>query len=69
MAAHHITGADCFIIKVFARSTRHLERITGRLATPVESPRASCTPVPPHNPRLTTYRCDSQMMCSTFSRS
>ncbi|MCS6548280.1 Lrp/AsnC family transcriptional regulator [Curtobacterium flaccumfaciens pv. flaccumfaciens] len=31
--AHHVTGADCFIIKVFARSMRDLERITGRLAT------------------------------------
>lgn len=31
--AHHVTGADCFIIKVLARSMRDLERITGRLAT------------------------------------
>lgn len=31
--AHHVTGADCFIIKVHARSMRDLERITGRLAT------------------------------------
>lgn len=30
--AHHVTGADCFIIKVLARSMRDLERITGRLA-------------------------------------
>jgi Lrp/AsnC family leucine-responsive transcriptional regulator len=30
--AHHVTGADCFIIKVHARSMRDLERITGRLA-------------------------------------
>lgn len=33
MEAHHVTGADCFIIKVLARSMRDLERITGRLAT------------------------------------
>lgn len=31
--AHHVTGADCFIVKVLARSMRDLERITGRLAT------------------------------------
>ncbi len=31
--AHHVTGADCFIIKVLARSMRDLERITGSLAT------------------------------------
>lgn len=31
--AHHVTGADCFIIKVLARSMRDLERIAGRLAT------------------------------------
>ena len=31
--AHHVTGADCFIIKVLARSMRDLERITGRLST------------------------------------
>jgi Lrp/AsnC family leucine-responsive transcriptional regulator len=31
--AHHVTGNDCFIIKVIARSMRDLERITGKLAT------------------------------------
>ncbi|MGB6180252.1 MAG: Lrp/AsnC family transcriptional regulator [Rhodococcus sp. (in: high G+C Gram-positive bacteria)] len=31
--AHHVTGDDCFVIKVLARSMRDLERITGRLAT------------------------------------
>ena len=31
--AYHVTGEDCFIIKVLARSMRDLERITGRLAT------------------------------------
>lgn len=31
--AHHVTGADCFIIKVHARSMRDLERITGKIAT------------------------------------
>lgn len=32
--AHHVTGDDCFIIKVVARSMPDLERIAGRLATP-----------------------------------
>ncbi|CAN3126557.1 ArsR family transcriptional regulator [Mycobacterium sp. smrl_JER01] len=31
--AHHVTGDDCFILKVLARSMADLERITGRLAT------------------------------------
>lgn len=31
--AHHVTGADCFVVKVLARSMHDLERITGRLAT------------------------------------
>lgn len=30
--AHHVTGEDCFIIKVLARSMRHLEQTTGRIA-------------------------------------
>lgn len=31
--AHHVTGEDCFILKVLARSMADLERLTGRLAT------------------------------------
>jgi Lrp/AsnC family transcriptional regulator, leucine-responsive regulatory protein len=31
--AHHVTGNDCFIIKVLALSMADLERITGRIAT------------------------------------
>jgi Lrp/AsnC family transcriptional regulator, leucine-responsive regulatory protein len=31
--AHHVTGVDCFVLKVIARSMRDLERVTGRLAT------------------------------------
>jgi Lrp/AsnC family leucine-responsive transcriptional regulator len=31
--AHHVTGDDCFIVKVVARSMPDLERIAGRLAT------------------------------------
>ena len=30
--AHHVTGDDCFVLKVLARSMRHLEEITGRIA-------------------------------------
>ncbi|HEX6197461.1 MAG TPA: Lrp/AsnC family transcriptional regulator [Jiangellaceae bacterium] len=29
---HHVTGDDCFILKVLARSMRHLEQTTGRIA-------------------------------------
>jgi Lrp/AsnC family leucine-responsive transcriptional regulator len=29
--AYHVTGEDCFILKVVARSMRHLEQITGRI--------------------------------------
>ncbi|MFJ7415748.1 Lrp/AsnC family transcriptional regulator [Streptomyces sp. NPDC098077] len=29
--AHHVTGDDCFVLKVTARSMRHLEEITGRI--------------------------------------
>lgn len=32
LEAHHVTGEDCFLIKVAARSMRHLENVTGRLA-------------------------------------
>lgn len=31
--AHHVTGNDCFIMKVLARSMTDLERIAGKLAT------------------------------------
>lgn len=30
--AHHVTGEDCFILKVVARSMRHLEHTAGRIA-------------------------------------
>jgi len=30
--AHHVTGEDCFILKVLARSMRDLEETTGRIA-------------------------------------
>ncbi len=30
--AHHVTGEDCFILKVLANSMRHLEEVTGRIS-------------------------------------
>jgi Lrp/AsnC family leucine-responsive transcriptional regulator len=30
--AHHVTGEDCFVLKVVARSMRHLEEVTGRIS-------------------------------------
>lgn len=30
--AHHVTGEDCFVLKVLARSMRQLETTTGRIA-------------------------------------
>lgn len=30
--AHHVTGEDCFVLKVVARSMRDLERVTGRIS-------------------------------------
>lgn len=33
LEAHHVTGDDCFVIKVAARSMRHLEEVSGRIGT------------------------------------
>jgi Lrp/AsnC family leucine-responsive transcriptional regulator len=33
LEAHHVTGDDCFVIKVAARSMSHLEEVSGRIAT------------------------------------
>ena len=30
--AHHVTGEDCFMLKVAARSMKHLEAVAGRVA-------------------------------------
>lgn len=32
LEAHHVTGDDCFVMKVAARSMRHLEEVTGRIS-------------------------------------
>lgn len=31
--AHHVTGDDCFVLKVNARSMKHLETVTGKIGT------------------------------------
>ncbi|MCI3221704.1 Lrp/AsnC family transcriptional regulator [Streptomyces sp. NP-1717] len=33
LEAHHVTGDDCFVLKVAARSMSDLETVTGRIAT------------------------------------
>src|SRR3954453_19411992 len=33
LEAHHVTGDDCFVIKVAARSMKHLEEVSGRIGT------------------------------------
>lgn len=32
LEAHHVTGDDCFVLKVAARSMPHLEEISGKIA-------------------------------------
>lgn len=32
LEAHHVTGEDCFVLTVVARSMRHLEEVSGRIA-------------------------------------
>ncbi len=46
--AHHVTGEDCFVLKVVARSMRDLERTTGRIATlgPVTTSVVYSSPLP-----------------------
>ncbi|KAA6223550.1 Lrp/AsnC family transcriptional regulator [Streptomyces albofaciens JCM 4342] len=31
LEAHHVTGDDCFVLKVAARSMKHLEEVSGRV--------------------------------------
>ncbi|MFG3498991.1 Lrp/AsnC family transcriptional regulator [Streptomyces sp. NPDC047928] len=33
LEAHHVTGDDCFVLKVAARSMSHLEEVSGKVAT------------------------------------
>lgn len=46
--AHHVTGDDCFILKVVATSMRHLEQISGRIGAlgSVTTSVAYSSPVP-----------------------
>jgi Lrp/AsnC family leucine-responsive transcriptional regulator len=46
--AHHVTGEDCFVLSVRARSMRHLEEVTGRIAGlgPVTTSVVYSTPLP-----------------------
>ncbi|NYI04933.1 Lrp/AsnC family transcriptional regulator [Allostreptomyces psammosilenae] len=46
--AHHVTGEDCFVVKVLARDMRHLEAVVGRLATlgPVTTSVVYSSPLP-----------------------
>ncbi|BBB02165.1 putative AsnC family transcriptional regulator [Actinacidiphila reveromycinica] len=46
--AHHVTGEDCFVLKVLARSMRHLEATTGRIAAlgPVTTTVVYSSPLP-----------------------
>lgn len=48
LEAHHVTGEDCFVLKVVARSMRHLEEVTGRLGSlgPVTSNIVYSSPLP-----------------------
>ncbi|MDJ0383582.1 Lrp/AsnC family transcriptional regulator [Streptomyces sp. G-G2] len=32
LEAHHVTGDDCFVLKVAARSMSHLEQVAGKIA-------------------------------------
>lgn len=46
--AHHVTGEDCFVLKVLARSMRDLERTAGRIAAlgPVVTTVVYSSPLP-----------------------
>ncbi|MER8045543.1 Lrp/AsnC family transcriptional regulator [Streptomyces sp. NPDC094032] len=33
LEAHHVTGDDCFVLKVATRSMKHLEEISGKVGT------------------------------------
>jgi Lrp/AsnC family leucine-responsive transcriptional regulator len=46
--AHHVTGDDCFVLKVIATSMRHLEQVSGRIGTlgSVTTSVAYSSPVP-----------------------
>ncbi|MFG2993780.1 Lrp/AsnC family transcriptional regulator [Streptomyces sp. NPDC048257] len=51
LEAHHVTGDDCFVLKVAARSMGHLEEVTGRISGlgPVTTSIVYSSPLP-HRP-------------------
>lgn len=53
--AHHVTGEDCFVLKVLARSMRHLEETTGRISNlgPVTTSVVYSSPLPRRDLSLT----------------
>ncbi|TDD29611.1 Lrp/AsnC family transcriptional regulator [Nonomuraea terrae] len=55
LEAHHVTGEDCFVLKVLAGSMRHLEQVTGRIAGlgSVTTSVVYSSPLP--NRAITTY--------------
>ncbi|MCP9959834.1 Lrp/AsnC family transcriptional regulator [Streptomyces sudanensis] len=48
LEAHHVTGDDCFVLKVAARSMRHLEEVSGRIGAlgPVTTSVVYSSPLP-----------------------
>ncbi|GAA3398140.1 Lrp/AsnC family transcriptional regulator [Streptomyces roseoviridis] len=48
LEAHHVTGDDCFVMKVAARSMKHLEQIAGKVGAlgPVTTSVVYSSPLP-----------------------
>ncbi|MFF5972990.1 Lrp/AsnC family transcriptional regulator [Streptomyces sp. NPDC012769] len=48
LEAHHVTGDDCFVMKVAARSMKHLEQISGKVGAlgPVTTSVVYSSPLP-----------------------
>ncbi|MEU8519100.1 Lrp/AsnC family transcriptional regulator [Streptomyces sp. NBC_01216] len=48
LEAHHVTGDDCFVLKVATRSMKHLEEVSGRFLTlgPVTTNVVYSSPLP-----------------------
>ncbi|MER5769629.1 Lrp/AsnC family transcriptional regulator [Streptomyces sp. NPDC001985] len=48
LEAHHVTGDDCFVLKVATRSMGHLEEVTGRISAlgPVTTSVVYSSPLP-----------------------
>ncbi|OKI01939.1 ArsR family transcriptional regulator [Streptomyces sp. CB02923] len=48
LEAHHVTGDDCFLLKIAARSMKHLEEVSGRVGAlgPVTTSIVYSSPLP-----------------------